>query len=39
MVTLVLSDADDAEWAEVLTVARADPDAALVCFRALAADL
>jgi len=36
---LSLRDADDADRTEALAVARADPEAALTAFKALAADL
>jgi hypothetical protein len=38
LVAVILSDADDAERAEVLRVALADAEAALTSFRLLAAD-
>jgi hypothetical protein len=38
LVAVILSDADDAERADVLRVALADPEAALTSFRLLVAD-
>ena len=39
LIALILPDADEAEQAQALAVALADPEAALASFRALAADL